>query len=245
MKSLTLRPGRPCRGECTRRTRALGLVLAMAWAGLTPQLASAGRPLFTEDAAVLGVHQCEFESFAARQSGSDATGLSAQVGCGLGARTQLALATASETRWASAQGALTGKTALIAQGSDSVALSIAYALVWQTGPHEPLRHQSTEVKAVLSVPLADLLLHANAGWAGAHAEHTDRLTWNAALEKIDAFERVDLMIELAGDNRAAPCMQVGARWAILPARLYVDGALGMRANARKDRQASLGMRLAF
>ena len=62
---------------------------------LLPAAAGAGRPLVTEDAGVLAPRECEWESFAARETAAGAASANAwtlQVGCGIGWNSQAALA---------------------------------------------------------------------------------------------------------------------------------------------------------
>ena len=63
--------------------------------GLVMQNAWAGRPFSTEDAGVIEKGHCEVEAFGVRlrpPGGPTENGLSAQLGCGVIGRTQLALA---------------------------------------------------------------------------------------------------------------------------------------------------------
>ncbi len=81
-------------------------LVVMACAAL-PLAAQAGRPLATEDAGVLDAGSCEFEAFAATERATASPVLRShafQVGCGVGARTQLALGF---------RGALLGWTGLV------------------------------------------------------------------------------------------------------------------------------------
>jgi hypothetical protein len=222
---------------------------APAWFGLLiADTAWAGRPLLTEDAGVLASRACELESFLARPQGWNTTVRSAQISCGASDRTQLGIALANETSSSTSQLTLAGKTALIELTADRAGLALAYGAVWQQSPHERFRHQAMEAKAVLTMPVGRYLVHANTGWIGhrgTEGTRADRLTWNLALERPNAIDAVDLMTELVGDNKNAPWMNVAARWAIVPGRLFLDGSWGIQGNARKDKQLTLGIKIGF
>ena len=133
------------------------ILAAVAAALITALPAHAGRPLQTEDAGVIVRGDCEVEGVAARVSlaGQHGTGRSLQLGCGIGADTQLALAA---TR-ASAAGetvsgwALGGKTALWrSAGDEAPAFALAYGAAWERAAGQGLRHSMSVVSAVYSAP---------------------------------------------------------------------------------------------
>jgi hypothetical protein len=216
---------------------ALALLTAPAWAG---------RPLITEDAGVLEAGQCEIESYLARLHQPGLTLQWAQLGCGAGLHTQL---TAGAGRELSSSGHMTvvaasGKTALRQLTGEQAGIAIAYATLG--GNHiDHLRHEASEVKAVLTIPQDQWLLHANAGWVRNYAYHADKTIWALALERQHAFAAVDLMGEIFGDDRGTPFAQLAGRWTIIPARLVVDASWGAQINDIKTRQATIGLKLAF
>ena len=225
------------------------LPLALACLGLlVTGTAWAGRPLLTEDAGVLAARSCELEAFMARPQSADDTFRSGQVSCGTSFQTQLAIAVGSDSYSSTTLLALAGKTALIELTADSAGLALAYGALWQNHPHEHFQHHAMEAKAVLTLPVGRYLFHANAGWIGnqtAQARRADRLTWNLAVERPNAIQAVDLMMELVGDNKNAPWLQVAARWAMVPGRVFLDGSWGIQGNAQKDKQLSLGIKIGF
>lgn len=60
-----------------------------------------------------------------------------------------------------------------------------------------------------------------------------------------ALGPVDLMTELVGDARAAPWLDVAARWTVVPDRLYIDASWGRQTDSTRSRQFTLGTRIAF
>ncbi|HEX8406234.1 MAG TPA: hypothetical protein VF670_16535, partial [Duganella sp.] len=190
---------------------AFALLAAPAWAG---------RPLITEDAGdVLEAGRCEIESYVARFNDPALTFQWAQLGCGTGFNTQLA---AGAGREKTHPGHVTivaagGKTTIRKLSEDRAGIALAYATLG--GKHsDHLQHQASEIKAVLTVPYRQWLLHANAGWVRNHAADADRTIWALALERPRAFGPIDLMGEIVGDDRGSPFAQVAARWTAIPGR---------------------------
>lgn len=227
-----------------RPLRHITAIVAFALLALP---AWAGRPLITEDAGVLEAGQCELESYVARVHHPGLTFQWAQLGCGIGLQTQLAAGAGGEI---SSSGhvtvaAVSGKTALRQlTAAEQAGIAIAYATLG--GDHrDHLRHESSEVKAVLTIPHGQWLLHANTGWVRNYASHADKIIWALALERQQAFAAVDLMGEIIGDDRGTPLAQVAARWTVIPARLVVDASWGAQINNINIRQATVGLKLSF
>lgn len=106
---------------CRARSVLSPVCWAVLWMASLP--VQAGRPFATEDAGVLAQKECEWESFAARERTHGApseTGWNTQVGCGVGFKTQVALAfgrNKSESAHTNALG-LSAKTGLIDGGDN-------------------------------------------------------------------------------------------------------------------------------
>lgn len=222
----------------TIATLSIALLTVPAWAG---------RPLITEDAGdVLEAGQCEIESYAARVHEPRLDLQWAQLNCGTGYNTQLAAGAGRERTDYShvTLAAFSGKTSLRKLTEQQAGLAIAYATLG--GKHtEHMRHEASEIKAVLTVPHDQWLLHANAGWVRNYASHADKTIWALALERQQAFGPVDLMGEVVGDDRGTPFAQVAARWTVIPQRLSVDASWGAQINDLHIRQATIGAKLSF
>lgn len=220
---------------------------AMLCAALLTAPAWAGRPLITEDAGdVLEAGKCEIESYVARFHEPALTFQWAQLGCGAGFDTQLAAGTGREKTSSGhvTVAAASGKTSIRKLSEDQAGIAIAYATLG--GKHsDHLRHQASEIKAVLTVPYRRWLLHANAGWIRNHASHADKTIWAFALERPRAFAAVDLMGEIVGDDRGSPFAQVAARWTAIPGRLVIDASWGAQIDDSHIRQTTVGAKLAF
>ena len=219
---------------------------ALAAFSLHAPAAWAGRPLVTEDAAILDAGACELESYIARLGRPRLNLQWGQLGCGTGFDTQINAGAGREKTYPGhvTIAAVSGKTALRALTDQQAGVAIAYSVLG--GNHvDHMRHEATEIKAVLSVPHGHWLAHANAGWVRTPSSHGGKTIWALALERRNAAGPVDLMGEIFGDDRAAPWAQLAARWTVVPDRLVFDTSIGAQFNGVHSRQATIGLKLAF
>jgi hypothetical protein len=220
---------------------------------LTSVLASpswAGRPLATEDAGVLDRGECEIESYAGRAKQGDSPSVStlwAQFGCGIGLNSQLAVGTGREKSAGSRTriAALTGKTFLRELTDNQTGFTLAYALFGAREPDDSFRHSASELKAVISAPHNGWLLHANLGLNHSQNPASYSTVWGLATERPGAIGPVDLMAEVFGDDRTAPWLQIAARWAVIPKRLYLDASWGVQTNSQHAKQVTVGLKIVF
>ena len=212
--------------------------------------AQAGRPFATEDAGVLEKGDCEWESFAARartRGESSVTGWNTQLGCGVGFKSQVALAFGrskfeSENTNALALGA---KTGLIDGGENGTSVTLAYGGVAAKGPGEgSYRWNTTAVNLVLTRPLsADWIVHGNLGWTRDRPGKLDSTTWAVAAEWA-ATEQWTVGAETYGDDRNKPWLGVGARWTISKA-WSVNASYAVNRETPRTSAASVGFKFAF
>lgn len=211
--------------------------------------AHAGRPLATEDAGVLGRGDCEWESFAAHAServSSAANTLSTQVGCGIGANTQFALAVQRET--ADGQHAnslvLSGKTSLIEPKDEAPGLALAWGINAVRPPGATMKHEGTALTLVLSHELAkELTGHANLGWVRSQSTRRTAMTWNLAAEYA-LGNSVDVMAEYYGEQHDKPWFSAGVRFAATD-KLNFDASYSVQSGAAKAKLLTIGAKLAF
>lgn len=212
--------------------------------------AMAGRPLVTEDAAILEPRSCELEAFAVRatESGSPATqGGSAQVGCGMGWRSQVALGTAQLRSDGQTERSYTlgGKTALH-ELSNGAALTLAWGITGVKPPAGRFEHETTYLNGVMSHPLsAQTKVHANLGWSASRSADASTTNWALALEHA-LGAGVDLMAEtFATDRDRSPWLQAAVRWAVRPEQLFLDASWGFQTRSSRPKALTLGLKLAF
>ncbi len=227
----------------------VGALVAIALAAATTA-ALAGRPLKTEDAGVLGRSECELETVFSRESGVDAPSsreAAAQIGCGVGAQTQLALALARarSADMRSTGVALVGKTWLRELTDTQTGLTLAYTLAGTRTTGQSFKHDASEVKAVLSAPLAAAwLAHGNLGWSRVQTERRNSTVWSAAIERI-GIGRFDLMAEVLGDDRSAPWWNTGVRYTAIDKQLFLDASYGAQIATGRPKLVTVGLKLAF
>lgn len=226
-------------------------LIALAACGilLQPDAALAGRPLVTEDAGVLGRGDCELELVGAREGvrGEPAArGASAQIGCGIGLNTQIALSGARShlAGERSEDVALVGKTALRELTDQQTGVVIAWSASATRPGSGRLRHEGSEVKAVVTHPVQDWLLHANLGWSRSQADKLNSTIWSVAAERT-GLGPVDGMAEVFGDDRSAPWVNAALRWTLKPETLFVDASYGVQMNGARARLATVGLKYAF
>jgi hypothetical protein len=223
------------------------LLLALALT-VAPR-AQAERPLQTEDAGVLERGDCQAQTAFARLSdeGSRLRSGFAQLGCGVfhGTQWQLAAGRTTGDDARSDDLVFSGKTALIDLTDDKPGVVIAFGLQGgRASGQQGLRVVQSTVRAVASVPFGPWLAHANLGWARDREASSDSTTWNLALERTSAGP-FDLMAEVYGDDHSPAWANAGARWWLLPKRLWVDASYGVQMSSTRARLATVGLSLLF
>ena len=230
------------------RTSKILLTLLGTLAGLHAQ---AGRPLVTEDAGVLEPGACEVESFASRQrepSSPRVSGVSLQLGCGVGMQSQVALAGARERSEGETSRAWTfsGKTALNEPADDGPAYTLAWGAASLRQPGGSHRHEDSFLNGVMSMPWGEALtLHANLGWSRSESARQSTTGWALALEHATT-PAVSLMTEaFATDRDHAPWVQLAARWTLVPEKLFLDGSWGLQTTGQRPKMVTLGLKASF
>lgn len=208
----------------------------------------AGRPLATEDADILDQKECEWESFAARQtsSGSPAvTGWTTQLGCGVGHATQLALAYGrARSEGLRSQGlALVGKTGLIERKDDAIGLALAWALGSEKTPgSSSFKHELSQLNLAATMEFAkSLTASANLGWLHSKTARASSTTWNLAAEYALAFG-LDVMAEVYGDDRTKPWLGTGVRWPVTQ-QFSVNASYSVQRESARSKLWTLGFNL--
>ena len=227
--------------------KSAGLLVA---AFLVSQTAHAGRPLQTEDAGVLERGACEIELAVGREradvsSTTDAG--RAQFGCGIGFRSQVALAFAREHGGGdrSDLAAVVGKTWLRELTEEQTGITLA----WSAGVVHPrgggTERDAYEIRAVVTHPAGPWLLHGNLGWLRSETEHRDGTVWGAAVERTGLLGPIDAMLEFFGASSEKRWANAGLRWNVAPGSLSIDGSYGRQTGSAGSTLVTLGMKLAF
>lgn len=208
-----------------------------------------GAPLATDDTDVLDAADCEWEGGYTRQKAHRSpaeNGWETELSCGIGLRTQLALAY-GEARAAdrtSRNVTLLGKTRLVERQDDRIGLSVAWTIGGVRNHDESFKHDFSQLYLVASQEVVkNLTWHANLGWLHDQIEHRDHATWNLAGEYA-LGGGVDAVAEFYGESHIKPWWGVGARWQATEA-LSLNAGFSLQTENPRIRQWSVGFKYAF
>ncbi|WP_431477154.1 hypothetical protein [Massilia eburnea] len=184
----------------------------------------AGRPLATDDAAILEPNDCQVEAW--HQHTGSVREWWAMPACRVGSW-ELA-AGKGQARNA----ALQAKTVLRKLETDGWGLGLAFAT-----QHGMLRQHTVNVPLTISLAGDALLLHLNAGWVHQHGM-PGRVTWSTGGEYAFA-PRWSASLESYGSHHLPPARQAGLRYALIEGRLDLDASVAKTSGA--PQQLAIGL----
>jgi len=217
-----------------------------------PPPAGAARPLQTDDAGVLDRADCELEGSGLRQRAdaerSSQAGL--QLACGMGWKTQLAVAAASARNVGvlSSGLALLGKHRLWEAQGGGEALALSWQLAEARTPGGTWHHEGSELRLIGTRALSDeLTLHANMGHAHNVEDRMHSTTWGIALEHapLHALPGLAPMFEVFGDDRDTTWGSLGLRYAAIADRLSVDASYSRPLKGGSRSLLTVGFKFSF
>lgn len=226
---------------------ALGLSLcSSAWAG---------RPFNTEDAGVIDKGKCEIEAvseflrwpYSSEASAPNQRSHSAQLGCGVIEKSELALAWQHATAAGETTRALvlSGKTQFIDGGEERPSVTLAYFIGRDRVAQEPWHSGARGATLVASVPHGAWWLHANLGVIAEQAPRRNLTQWALAFERMGVMQNIDAGFEFFGDDHHHEWAQLGTRWNFKPDRLLFDVALGRELGPKGMVLTSVGLKWIF
>jgi hypothetical protein len=228
-------------------------VALTACATLMCSSAFAGRPFFTEDAAVLEKSVCEWESVAARASAdgsASATQVTTQLGCGVGSLGGIATQLAAGVGQSRSGGVtdkshwLSGKSGWTSAGDTPLMLAVAYGANWSRPDGATSGLETVFVNGVATQALAGKVTgHLNLGWVGNRPAQLNSTNWNAGLEYA-VTDTVDVGAELFGVEHANAFVGAGARWAVNKS-FSLNAGYAVQSGGDRHRLGSLGIKLTF
>lgn len=207
--------------------------------------ATAGRPLTTEDAAVLEAGACQLEAWIDRSR--VATQVNAVPACnfGLGVEWQLgAQRTREAGRSAMTEALFQGKLAFVSVDEHPWGVGLVAGALRRAQRETANGWGDPYAIVPLSFKLGENenLLHLNLGWSRDRAERRNLTLWGLAVE-VPVGERLALVAESYGENAREPWFRAGGRFAAIKDRLDFDLTFVARSGgAREERFVSLGLR---
>ena len=218
--------------------------LLLAW--LMPGICQAGRPLNTDDAAILAPGDCQLESWWQQSANVRQQVLAPACNWGGGVEWGASLTGAQgPARSAPTQVGLQAKTVLREIGVGDWGAGISAGLSRALSGRQEEGTTQTAAALLSIAPREWLQLHMNLG-ATRNAVKPLTATWAAAVD-YSLGARWTLSLEAFGERHGRPTQQLGARVWLLQDRLQLDASLGRepvtddRPGRRLQRIASLGL----
>jgi hypothetical protein len=207
---------------------------------LTPD-SFAGRPLTTEDAAVLEDKACQLETWVDRARDATAAWLVPACNFGLGIEWQAGFA----REWSEGSSRLPEAYAQAKGLFRDVSERSPWSAGWVVGvvrrPQNEAHRGWENPYALLPVSWSagDFNFHVQPGWARDREANRDVTLWGVAVEH--ATKPLDLVAEVFGQNSEKPFARVGLRYTPIPEYLDIDFSYVARIGGTRDaRVVSIG-----
>lgn len=217
------------------------LAVAALFAALVALPAYGGRPLSTEDAAVLEEGRCQLETWIDRSR--DATVGWFVPACNVGANIEWQVGGArarAEGVHRFSEAYAQAKTVFTREDAPwGVGLVVG---VIRRPLHEAHRGWVNPYVIVpVTIAIGDAALHLNAGWARDRFEDRNLTLWGIAGE-LPAGERLTLVAEAFGENSQRPFLRAGVRWSLVKEVVDVDlTVVAKPGGTRDERFLSIGV----
>jgi len=224
------------------KARVFALIAAMACTS-----ALAGRPLTTEDAAIVDAKSCQLETWIDRATHTTTGWLVPACNFGANIEWQIGFARTrfdGESRYSESYAQV--KT-LVREMTDAEPWSVGLVAGVTRRPLNPSYNGWHHPYVV--VPFSQVLcrtpftFHADIGWARYHDQRRDVTLWGVAVEAA-VHERAVLLAESFGENSRKPFVRLGGRWTAIRQHMDVDLSWVARPGGPRDeRLVSLGVTL--
>jgi hypothetical protein len=190
----------------------------------------AGHPMIVDDASIVDVKTCQFESWMDRNSESATFWI--LPACNFTGNLELTVGgawthKAGSTR--NSQVGLQGKTIFKSLDTNGWGLGLAAGTLWH--PKDNSNHRAYELYARLPVSFSfnedRVFVHGNIGWNRDSADRVNHLLWGIAAEA-EVIKRLNLFAEVFGRERGHPFFHFGFWYWLVPDRIHVNAAYGNR-----------------
>ena len=213
--------------------------------------AQADRSRLGADADEIEAGDCEVETTLARQTRRGAgpeRETSIELACGVGFRTEVTLSAARRRGdgGRETERALEGKTTLTSPADAGVGLALGYGASAVREQHSAWRSSEHFVVVAASYRLSsDWATEAKLGTARQRAARHDSTIWLLAVEHALIAELLEARVELSGDDRDKPKLELSLRYTIRPESVSLKLASGIQAGPQRARQVRLGLIVEF
>jgi len=212
-------------------------------AGLAAVPAFAGRPLTTDDAAVVEDKGCQLETWVDRSRNATIGWAAPACNFGLGIEWQAGFARVRVEGSESFSDEYVQLKKLLREPTEASPWGVAITL----GANRHSRAGSYDgwdnpyVLIPITVISGAFTLHVQPGWARDRATGRDLVAWGIAGEA-EASERLAFVAEVFGENSRNPFVRAGLRWTLIRNHLSIDLTQVVRAGGeRTDRFTSFGV----
>ena len=203
--------------------------------------AFAGRPLTTEDAAVLEDKACQLEAWVDRARDATVGWLVPACNFGLGIEWQVGFA----REWSEGSSRLPEAYAqakgLFRESSEQSPWSAGWVVGVTRRPQNEVNRgwDNPYVLLPVSFSAGPFNFHLQPGWARDRETKRDVTVWGAAIEH--TTKPLDLMAEVFGQNSEKPFLRLGVRYTPIPEYLDLDISYVTRPGGTRDeRLVSIG-----
>ncbi|HVL74733.1 MAG TPA: hypothetical protein VM406_01850 [Noviherbaspirillum sp.] len=231
----------------TQAFKAIPPVALATLCMLAASAAQAGRPMITDDAAILEANACQLETWyqATRSAGNEWWALPA---CNVGGYAEVAIGGARlrEPDGRTTVAVIQAKALLRAYDETRPGFGMVLGTERDRGVHRGSAGNPF-IAGIASVPLRGeaMLLHANLGWQRVRDDFAgtreNSATWALALDS-EVAARTRVSLESYGQSRERAMAQFGVAYDLAPGRVQIDGSVGSRiARGAPDRYATIGL----
>jgi hypothetical protein len=212
-------------------------------AGLAALPAFAGRPLTTDDAAIVADKGCQLEAWIDRSRGATIGWAAPACNFGFGIEWQAGFARVREEGGGSFSDEYLQLKTLLREPTEASPWGIGLTL----GANRHSRAGSYDgwdnpyVLVPITVSSGAFTLHVQPGWARDRATGRDFVAWGVAGEA-ELSPHLAFVAETFGENSRNPWLRAGFRWTLVRDRFSIDLTQLVRSGGeRADRYTSLGV----
>ena len=212
-------------------------------AGCAAVPALAGRPLTTDDAAIVEDKGCQLETWVDRSTSATAGWAAPACNFGLGIEWQLGFAHTRADGIEPFSDEYAQLKTMLREPTDASPWGVALTVGANRHPGSATYRGWGNAYVLLpfTVTSGIYTLHVQPGWSRDRASDRDAFAWGVAGEA-ELSERVAVVAEAFGENAHKPYLRAGFRWTVIRNHLSFDLTQVVRSGGtRAERYTSLGL----